>query len=121
MWVFPCLKYLKSTSDHRLRPFRRQSGSFHYSFGISGGLAMLPGLFFRAAAALSLPRGRGCTYVSTHLKPKGSFTSRSARSAQGVVGWSSMTRLQNCLRLTRGDDCLLAILNVGSPERAAKR
>ena len=94
MLAFPrSLTVLRSSPQSRdLRSIRSTALSLDYSLGSSGGLAILAGLFLRCAAALSLPRGRGCTYVSTHLKPSGSFSSRSASSAQGVAGWSSTTR-----------------------------
>ena len=56
---FPRLELLEGHFRRRLALGPPHSVRFHYNLGIAGGLAMLPGLFFRAAAALSLRRGRG--------------------------------------------------------------
>ena len=56
---FPLLKLFEEHVCRRLALGRPPSVWFDHSFGISGGLAMLPGLFFCAAAALSLRRGCG--------------------------------------------------------------
>ena len=66
-------------------------------------------------------RRRGCTNVSTHWKPKGSFNSRWASTAQGVAGCSLGHAVQECFCLLASSHCLITILNCLIGIRAARR
>src|SRR5262249_13075014 len=70
-------------------PARRRGD---YSFGTSSGFG---GLSLFGFLLLLLPPsirfGGGGTVTSTHEKPNGSFSSRRARTAPEVPGWSSTT------------------------------
>ena len=93
-----------------------------YSFGGSGGFGSIffMAFFFLASGESLSLRTIGLTWTSTHLKPSGSFSSRRASRAQGVLGWSSTTRLSRSRLLADGGD-LVAGEDLLGRGRAARR